>query len=60
MSKTVGGLGTDLQTIAHSGEATKEIVIKVLDSFYRVGDIKKITQGELTVYAIEARGCNEQ
>lgn len=56
----MGGLGTDLQTIAHSGEATKEVVIKVLDSFYRVGDIKKITQGELTVYAIEARGCNEQ
>lgn len=59
---TVGELGTSLQTIAHSGQAEAEICIKILDTYYKIGDIKKlVVHGEKAreVYAIEARGFDE-
>lgn len=62
MNKTVGSVATDLQTIAHNGLAETELYIKILDSFYRIGDIKKLViHGEKAreVYAIEARGFDE-
>ena len=54
---------TDLQRIAHNGEAESEIYIKILDSFYRIGDIKKLVfHGEQPkeIFAIEAKGFNEE
>ena len=63
MIKTIGGLGTDLQTIAHSGKAEVEICIKILDSYYKIGDIKKIVlhgENAREVYVIEARGFDEK
>lgn len=60
--KTVGSVATDLQTIAHNGEAESEICIKILDSFYRIGDIKKLVfHGEQPreVFAIEAKGFSD-
>ena len=62
MIRTVGSVATDLQTIAHSGQAESEICIKILDTYYKIGDIKKlIVHGKKTreVYAIEARGFDE-
>lgn len=39
-------LTTRLQTLCHEGWATHEVVgIKVLDSFYKIGDILKLTTG---------------
>ena len=43
-----------LQDIGHSGDADKKIYIKVLDSYYKVGDIQRVTVGDKTVYAIKA------
>ena len=62
MIKTVGSVATDLQTIAHNGDAQAEICIKVLDTYYRIGDIKKlVVHGEQPreVFAIEAKGFGD-
>ena len=62
MIKTVGSVATDLQTIAHNGDAESEICIKILDTFYRIGDIKKlVVHGEQPreVFAIEAKGFGD-
>lgn len=50
-----------LQDIGHSGEAEKPVFIKVLDSFYKVGDIQRVDVGDKTVYAIKAEpmGVNQ-
>ena len=62
MIKTVGSVATDLQTIAHNGEAQTEICIKILDTYYRIGDIKKlVVYGEQPkeIFVIEAKGFND-
>ena len=43
-----------LQDIGHSGDADKEIYIKVLDSYYKVGNVQRVVVGDKTVYAIKA------
>ena len=62
MKNTVGSVATDLQTIAHNGDAQKEICIKILDSYYRIGNIKKlVVHGEQPreIFAIEAKGFSD-
>lgn len=63
MKKTLRDLTTDLQTICHNGMSDCEVGIKILDSFYKVGEIKKVVvHGEQPreVFVIEAKGCNEE
>lgn len=63
MKKTVGSVATDLQTIAHEGHSQDCLCIKVLDSFYEIGNIKKISiQGEQPkeIFTIEAKCFNEE
>lgn len=52
----------DLQNICHSGESEKDILIRVLDSFYKVGDIQRVDVGDKTYYAIKAEpmGVNNE
>lgn len=62
MTKTVGSVATDLQTIAHNGDAEAEICIKILDTYYRIGDIKKLVvhrEQPREVFAIEAKGFSD-
>ena len=51
-----------LQDIGHSGDADKQIYIKVLDSYYKVGDIQSVIVGNKTVYVIKAEpmGVNNE
>ena len=62
MKNTVGSVATDLQTIAHDGEAQTELYIKFYDSFYKIGEIKKVSiHGEQPkeVFAIEVKGFSD-
>lgn len=38
-------LTTRLQTLCHEGWATHEVGVKVLDTYYKTGDILKLTTG---------------
>lgn len=38
-------LTTRLQTLCHDGWSEHEVGIKVLDSFYKVGEVLKVTVG---------------
>lgn len=48
-----------LQDIAHSGEADKKLCIKILDSYYDVGNVESVVIGDKTVYAIKAEPMGE-
>ena len=51
-----------LQNIGHSGDADKKVYIKVLDSYYKVGNVQCTVNGDKTLYAIKAEpmgGSNE-
>ena len=57
MKKVLRDLTTELQTICHDGKSDCEIGIKVLDSYYKIGNIKKlVVSGEKAreVFVIEA------
>ena len=57
MKKVLRELTTELQTLCHEGNSNAEIGIKILDSYYKIGKIKKeIVYGEKTreVFVIEA------
>ena len=56
---TIQKLTGDLQNICHSGESEKDIFIRVLDSFYKVGDVESVVIGDKTVYAIKAEPMGE-
>jgi hypothetical protein len=42
---TLRELTTRLQTLCHDGWSEHEVGIKVLDSFYKVGEVLKVTVG---------------
>lgn len=57
MKKVLRDLTTELQTLCHDGNSNAEIGIKILDSYYKIGDVKKlIVRGENAreVFVIEA------
>lgn len=61
MTKTVGSVATEVQTIGHEGFADIPVYIKRLDAMYEVGKIKLQENGfGLKVCIIEAKGCNEE
>ena len=43
-----------LQDIAHNGHAQDSIYVKILDSYYKVGNVQCEIVGDKTVYAIKA------
>lgn len=43
-----------LQVIAHSGHSQNIIYVKIMDSYYKVGDVQREVVGDKTVYAIKA------
>lgn len=61
MTKTVGNVATDLQTIAHEGFADIPVYIKRLDAMYKVGKVKLENNGLGSLFCIiEAKGLNEE
>lgn len=54
MKKTLRDITTIFQTHCHEGESNKLLKIKVLDAFYDIGDIKKVTTGNETYFVLEA------
>ena len=57
MKKILRDLTTELQTICHNGMSDCEVGIKVLDGYYKIGNIKKeIVSGEKPreIFVIEA------
>ena len=43
-----------LQNIGHSGHSQDKVYVRVLDSYYKVGDVECVVIGDKTVYAIKA------
>lgn len=60
MIKTVGEVGTAIQTIAHEGYADCNLFIQRLDALYKVGEIKVIDKDGMKFCVIEARGLDEK
>lgn len=57
MKKILRDLTTELQTLCHEGNSNAEIGIKILDSYYKIGSIKKlVVSGENAreIFVIEA------
>lgn len=55
---TLQKITTDLQTHCHEGHSNSEVVIKILDAYYKVGKIKTVSNNDKTLFVIEA-GANE-
>ena len=53
MTKTIQELTDNLQNIAHSGDAQKNIYVKRLDAYYKISGVKKVVSGDETYYVIE-------
>lgn len=51
-----------LQDIGHSGHSQNEVYVRVLDSYYKVGDIQRVVVDDKTIYAIktEPMGYEEE
>lgn len=60
MTKTIGNVGTILQTFGHEGIAECPVFIQRLDAIYEVGEIKVYSNPNGDKFCIiEARGHNE-
>ena len=59
MIKTVGEVGTAIQTIGHEGFADCNLFIQRLDALYKVGEIKVVEKGGIKFCVVEARGLDE-
>jgi len=60
MKKTLQELTTELQTLCHEGHSNDEVVLRVLDGYYKVGSVDKVTlitkdkNPDRVMFAIEA------
>ena len=52
-TKTMRELATELQTHCHEGETNRKVMIKVLDTYYKISGIKKVISGDETYFVIE-------